>query len=93
MLDGPVPSADPVFRLPRKLERQQNFQDQAHHATALYIVSCDRIDPMPMRWCITVSNPTGIFLCGDSFIPTHKQRIGDPPRQPALRRFPATRRC
>ena len=66
-------SADPVFRLPRKLERQQN--SKIRRTTQLrYIVSCDRIDPMPMR-CITVSNPTGIFLCGDSFIPTHNSEL------------------
>ena len=62
---------DPVFRLERKLAVQRTeFRRTAAYRT---IVSCDPIEPVPMR-CITVSNPTGIFLV-ENFIPTHNSEF------------------
>lgn len=74
---GPVWSAkwtapDPVFRLPRKLAKQNMAGRRTTRMR--YIVSCEPIDPVPMR-CITVSNPTGIFLIGENFIPTHNSEL------------------
>lgn len=57
-----------VFRLGRK----RNKQKLAIRRTTKfrYIIACEKIDSVPMR-CITVSNPTGIFLCGKAMLPTH----------------------
>jgi len=58
----------PVFRLPRKVAnlpmKERGLQRWR------YIVGCDPIPPVPMR-CITVDNPTGLFLIGENCIPTH----------------------
>jgi len=35
-----------------------------------FIRSCEEVEPRPMR-CITVDNPTGLFLVGESMVPTH----------------------
>jgi len=58
----------PVFRLPRKLGRLR--VDRRRTVRFRYIVSCERIPPVPMR-CLTVDNATGLFLCGRAMIPTH----------------------
>lgn len=74
---GPVWSAkwtapDPVFRLPRKLAKQN--MDGRRTTRMRYVVACDRIPPDWTR-CITVSNRTGIFLVGGTFIPTHNSEL------------------
>lgn len=58
----------PAFRLKRKLERQtlKPRSTTKRH----YIVACERIKSVPMR-CITVSSESGLFLAGESMIPTH----------------------
>lgn len=58
----------PVFRLPRKRQRQHAETRGVNRFR--YIVACDRIDPKPMR-CIRVANPAGLFLVGKAMIPTH----------------------
>jgi LAGLIDADG-like domain len=59
----------PVFRLPRKLDRQKRTDFRGTH-NRRYIVSCDQIDPVLMR-CIAVDSPSHLYLAGRSFIPTH----------------------
>jgi len=61
-----------VFRLPRK----RNLQKLATRRTNKfrYIVNVEPIEPKPMR-CISVDNPTRLFLCGRSFIPTHNSLL------------------
>ncbi len=61
-------SPDPLFRLPRKSVKQRmTFRRTTRFR---YIVACEPIEPEPMR-CITVDNPSGLYLAGESFIPTH----------------------
>lgn len=54
------------------IERKRTLQKLATRRTNKfrYIVSCSRIEPVPMR-CITVSSNTGMYLCGKAMIPTH----------------------
>ncbi|MBB3724495.1 ATP-binding protein [Nonomuraea dietziae] len=40
-----------------------------------YIVAVEPVDSRPVRRCIQVANPTGLFLAGTSFIPTHNSAI------------------
>lgn len=74
---GPVWSAkwtapDPVFRLPRKLAKQNMAGRRTTRMR--YIVACEYAGVEATR-CITVSNPTGIFLAGRQFIPTHNSEL------------------
>ena len=57
-----------VFRL----ERKRTLQRLATRRTTKfrYIVDCQPIEPVPMR-CITVDNPSGLYLAGKSMVPTH----------------------
>lgn len=57
-----------VFRLPRKKSKQRIASRRT--TKFRYIVSCERVPSIPVR-CITVDNPTGLFLAGRSMIPTH----------------------
>jgi hypothetical protein len=61
----------PVFRLHRKLER---IRKGRHHAFRA-IVDVRPCEPRPVR-CIQVSNPTGLFLAGPGYIPTHNSSLG-----------------
>jgi deoxycytidine triphosphate deaminase len=61
----------PVFRLRRKLER---VREGRHHAFRA-IVDVRPCEPRPVR-CIQVSNPTGLFLAGPGYIPTHNSSLG-----------------
>ena len=60
-----------VFRLPRKAAKMRTpgFQSELarHHRT---IVKAERIEPRPMR-CLEVDAHYGLFLAGESMIPTH----------------------
>jgi len=62
----------PVFRLPRKLERQR--AGKAHHLFRA-IVDVREMGSVPVR-CIQVSAPSGLFLAGRTFIPTHNSSLG-----------------
>lgn len=57
----------PVFRMPRKLARMRSSLTRAK---TVQIVKVQRIATEPMR-CITVSSPSGLYLCGRTMIPTH----------------------
>lgn len=59
----------PVFRLPRKLERQQGSVRRAT-TKRRYIIAARKVAPVPMR-CIKVANSDGLYLVGKSFITTH----------------------
>jgi deoxycytidine triphosphate deaminase len=61
----------PVFRLRRKLER---IREGLHHAFRA-IVDVRPCEPRPVR-CIQVNNPTGLFLAGPGYIPTHNSSLG-----------------
>lgn len=61
-----------VFRLQRKvarIKRGSNFH------TFRAIVDVREVEPRPVK-CIQVSNPTGLFLAGPAFIPTHNSSLG-----------------
>ena len=62
----------PVFRLPRKLERQR--LGGAHHLFRA-ITDVRETGSVPVR-CIQVSAPSGMFLVGRTFIPTHNSSLG-----------------
>lgn len=58
-----------VFTLPRKLERQRNSLNHPKNIR-LYIKDIRQIKAEPMQ-CLSVDNNDHLFLCGDTFIPTH----------------------
>jgi deoxycytidine triphosphate deaminase len=62
----------PVFRLPRKLSRQRLF---GRHHRFRAIVDVREVESVPVR-CIQVSAPSGLFLVGRTFIPTHNSSLG-----------------
>ena len=62
----------PVFRLPRKLERQKRG-GRFHRFRA--VVSVCEVPSVPVR-CIEVSSPTGTFLVTRSFVATHNSSLG-----------------
>ena len=64
------------FRLPRKADRYVPLTADSNQALRNFhrmIVSAEPIDPVPMR-CITVDNPTGLYLAGEGLIVTHNTR-------------------
>jgi len=61
-----------VFRIQRKTARAK-LNRASHRFRA--IVDVRQIEPRPVR-CIEVSNPTGLFLAGPTFIPTHNSSLG-----------------
>jgi deoxycytidine triphosphate deaminase len=62
----------PVFRLPRKLAR---LRIGGRHHQFRAIVDVREVDEVPVR-CIQVDSPTGLFLAGRGFIPTHNSSLG-----------------
>ncbi len=60
----------PVFRLPRKLKRQdrQSYRHSSVHRRM--IVSVEPIPSVPVR-CIAVDNKSHLYLAGPAMIPTH----------------------
>jgi deoxycytidine triphosphate deaminase len=62
----------PVFRLPRKLSRQK--RSGAFHRFRA-IVAVRPVASVPVR-CIEVASPSGMFLVGPTFIPTHNSSLG-----------------
>ena len=63
--------ASPVFRLHRKAAR---IRLGRHHLFRA-IVDVRPCEQRPVR-CIEVGNPTGLFLAGPGFIPTHNSSLG-----------------
>jgi hypothetical protein len=61
----------PVFRLRRKLARQK--VGRFHRSRA--IVAVEHTASRPVK-CIRVESPSGMFLAGPSFIPTHNSSLG-----------------
>lgn len=61
--------ADPVFRLSRKLNRQKRNGFRTTQGFR-YITSCKKVKSVPVK-CIQVSDTSGMFLAGESMIPTH----------------------
>ena len=61
----------PVFRLPRKLERQKTTGFNRGRS----IVRIAPVESVPVR-CIQVDDSTGLYLATRSFIPTHNSSLG-----------------
>jgi len=58
-----------VFKLKRKLHRQTNCQHHPKHSR-LYIKTIKQCQSVPVR-CIQVADPTHMFTCGETMVPTH----------------------
>jgi hypothetical protein len=61
-----VTSSEQIFRLKRKVDRYKPLMQRRFR----FVTSVDPIDSAPMR-CITVDNPTGLFLVGKRYLVTH----------------------
>lgn len=59
-----------VFNLPRKTLKWQSSFKKTSYATARSICAIEMIPTVPTR-CISVDSPSHLFLCTESFIPTH----------------------
>jgi len=60
-----------IFRLPRKLEMQQQDRKQHPYRTKVFrIRKVEEVPSVPVR-CLAVDTPTHLFLVGKSMIPTH----------------------
>jgi len=64
-------TATPVFRLPRKVRRQQNNHGGPH---TRHIVSVRPVPPVPVR-CITVDSPSSLYLVTRAYVPTHNTTL------------------
>ena len=62
-------SRTPLFRLKRKLERQ-NLSPEKRYVEYRYISEAKYLGKKEMR-CIQVDNDDGMYLAGEQFIPTH----------------------
>ncbi len=62
----------PVFRLPTKLARLK-VDGRGHLSRA--VVGVESMESVPVR-CIQVSAPSGLFLAGRTYIPTHNSSLG-----------------
>jgi deoxycytidine triphosphate deaminase len=60
-----------VFRLQRKAAR---IREAGHHLFRA-ITDIRPCEPRPVR-CIQVANPSGLFLAGQGYIPTHNSSLG-----------------
>jgi deoxycytidine triphosphate deaminase len=67
-----TPRRVPVFRLTRKLGRLKT-DDRAHEFRSIRAVR--EVPTVPVR-CIQVSAPSGMFLIGYSYVPTHNSSLG-----------------
>lgn len=62
----------PAFRLQRKRQYlKDSISERAKHR---FIVSCERVESVPVR-CIEVDSPSHMYLCTRSMIPTHNSLI------------------
>ena len=62
----------PVFRLARKLARLKTDSRGHEHRS---VRAVREVPTVPVR-CIQVSAPSGMFLIGDSYVPTHNSSLG-----------------
>jgi len=62
-------TALPVFRLPRKADRQKRDGFRGTH-NRRYIVDVRPVESEPVK-CIQVEAASGQFLCGENMVPTH----------------------
>ena len=62
----------PVFRLPRKLAKLTEKRRQSRFRS---IVAVRPVPSVPVR-CIQVASPSGTFLIGRGYIPTHNSSLG-----------------
>lgn len=69
-----APEALPVFRLPRKLERQKVRHGRRRLSGERRIVACEPVESVPVR-CITVDSPSSMFLAGREMVPTHNSPL------------------
>ncbi|GAB3599678.1 hypothetical protein GCM10027586_01960 [Kineococcus gypseus] len=65
-------TTNPMFRLPRKLERQERRKSAGPRARA--IVDIRPVASVPVR-CITVDSPSSLFLITRAFVPTHNTTL------------------
>lgn len=65
----------PVFRLPRKLERQKKAGNQASRQSLRYIVDVSPVVSVPVR-CIQVDSPSHLYLASRAMIPNHNTFAG-----------------
>lgn len=67
----------PVFRLERKLARlaPTRRQSPAVRVTSRPVVAVRPVPSVPVR-CIQVAAPSGMFLVGRTFVPTHNSSLG-----------------
>lgn len=66
----------PVFRLPRKLERQglRTGLRKGGHSKWRVIEKVEAVESVPVR-CITVDSPSRLYLAGEAMVPTHNTTI------------------
>jgi hypothetical protein len=62
-----------LFNLDRKSIRQHGAGERNENYN-VYIRSINEVDSVPVK-CIQVKNSDGMFLCGESMIPTHNSTI------------------
>jgi hypothetical protein len=63
-----------VFRLRRNVARLRDGRSHAFHAFRAIVAVRER-EACPVR-CIQVGNPSGLFLAGQGYIPTHNSSLG-----------------
>ena len=59
-----------VFNLPRKKELIYKTKEISERAKRIYIQKIEEVESVPVA-CISVDSEDKLFLCGNSFIPTH----------------------
>lgn len=64
-----------LFAIPNKANKIRKSKPSGLRAKTRYIQSIDLCETEPMR-CITVDSPSGLFLIGHNFVPTHNTRTG-----------------
>lgn len=64
-----TPDGDPVFRLPRKRERQVPRSSRSRAATR-HIVAVEPVESVPVA-CVRLLDDEHLFLAGEHMVPTH----------------------
>jgi len=64
----------PVFRLQRKLDRQQVRSKSDRNVDHRFIVRVEPVESVPVK-CIQVDSPSHLYLASRSFIPTHNTAL------------------